>query len=257
MATVTAVRESQMAHYRDASAPVIHDTTASVKHNQMDKPLILIPGYQEGPRIAAVVAEARRYLPVLVVDDGSTDDTAAQAEAAGATVIRQVPNQGKGAALREGFRYALESGVDAVVTLDADGQHDPAEIPRFLARGAAGDIELIVGRRNFREMPPVRRLSNTIGTMILSVAVGRSIPDNQSGYRLVGRRLMSALLESEQDGFAFEVEMIARAIAMDLPIGWVPIRTIYAGEPSHIRPWAHFRSFLGAARDARRIVHGG
>ena len=68
---------------------------------------------------------------------------------------------------------------------------------------------------------------------------------------------MSALLDSKQDGFAFEVEMIARAIAMDLPIAWVPIRTIYAGEPSHIRPWAHFRSFLGAARDARRIVHGG
>ena len=110
-----------------------------------------------------MVAEARRHLPVLVVDDGSTDDTAAQAEAAGATVIRQVPNQGKGAALREGFRYALEAGADAVVTLDADGQHDPAEIPRFLARGAATDAELIVGRRNFREMPPVRRLSNTIG----------------------------------------------------------------------------------------------
>jgi len=223
----------------------------------MDKPFALIPAYQEGPRIGAVVAEARRYLPVVVVDDGSTDDTAAQAEAAGATVIRQVPNQGKGAALREGFRYALEAGVEAVVTLDADGQHDPSEIPRFLARASAANPELIVGQRNFREMPPVRRLSNTIGAMILSVAVGRSIPDNQSGYRLVGRRLMSALLESRQDGFAFEVEMIARAIAMDLPIAWVPIRTIYAGEPSHIRPWAHFRSFLGAARDARRIVRGG
>jgi glycosyltransferase involved in cell wall biosynthesis len=223
----------------------------------MENCVALIPGYQEGPRIAAVVAEARRHLPVVVVDDGSTDDTAARAEAAGATVIRQVPNQGKGAALREGFRYALEGGVDAVVTLDADGQHDPAEIPRFLARASATNPELIVGQRNFREMPPVRRLSNTIGAMILSVAVGRSIPDNQSGYRLVGRRLMSALLESEQDGFAFEVEMIARAIAMGLPIAWVPIRTIYAGEPSHIRPVGHFRSFLGAARDARRIVRGG
>ena len=219
--------------------------------------IALIPGFQEGPRIGAVVHAAKGHLPVVVVDDGSTDDTAAQAEAAGATVIRQVPNQGKGAALREGFRYALEAGLDAVVTLDADGQHDPSEIPRFLARASPANPELIVGQRNFREMPPVRRISNTIGAMILSVAVGRSIPDNQSGYRLVGRRLMSALLESEQDGFAFEVEMIARAIAMDLPIAWVPIRTIYAGEPSHIRPWAHFRGFLGAARDARRIVRGG
>lgn len=223
----------------------------------MQKPFALIPGYQEGPRIAAVVAEVRRYLSVVVVDDGSTDDTAAQAEAAGATVIRQVPNRGKGAALREGFRHALDAGVDAVVTLDADGQHDPAEIPAFLAAFETAGAELIVGKRNFRAMPPVRRLSNTIGGLIFSVAVGRSIPDNQSGYRLVGRRLMTALLESDQDGFAFEVEMIARCIAMGKPIAWVPIRTIYAGEPSHIHPWAHLTSFLAATRDARRIVHGG
>lgn len=218
--------------------------------------IAVIPGYQEGPRIAAVVAAARQYLPVVVVDDGSTDDTAAQAEAAGATVIRQAPNQGKGAALREGFRHALEEGVRAVVTLDADGQHDPAEIPRFRSTFEGAHPELIVGRRDFRQMPPVRRLSNMIGGWILSRAVGRPIPDNQSGYRLVGARLMAAMLESEADGFAFEVEMIARCIALDLPMAWVPIRTIYAGEPSHIRPWAHFRSFVGAARDARRIVRG-
>jgi glycosyltransferase involved in cell wall biosynthesis len=219
--------------------------------------IALIPGYQEGPRIAGVVAAARQHLPIVVIDDGSTDDTAAHAEAAGATVLRQVPNQGKGAALREGFRHALAAKVDAVVTLDADGQHDPAEIPTFLRAYEARHPELIVGRRNFGQMPPVRRLSNTIGGLIFSAAVGRSVPDNQSGYRLVGRRLMAALLESEQDGFAFEVEMIARCIAMDEPIVWVPIRTIYAGEPSHIRPWAHLTSFLAAARDARRIVHGG
>lgn len=219
--------------------------------------IALIPGYQEGPRIAAVVAAARQYLPVVVIDDGSTDDTAARAEAAGATVIRQVPNQGKGAALREGFRHALAQGVEAVVTLDADGQHDPVEIPRFLAAFQAARPDLIVGRRDFRRMPPVRRLSNTIGGLIFSAVVGRSIPDNQSGYRLVGARLMWALLESDEDGFAFEVEMIARCIALDLPMAWVPIRTIYAGEPSHIRPWAHFRSFVAAARDAHRIVRAG
>jgi glycosyltransferase involved in cell wall biosynthesis len=222
----------------------------------MNRVIALIPGYQAGPRIAAVVAAARQHLPVVVVDDGSTDDTAIQAEAAGATVIRQVPNQGKGVALREGFRHALAQGVDAVVTLDADGQHDPAEIPRFLAAFEAARPELIVGRRDFRRMPPVRRVSNTIGGLILSAAVGRAIPDNQSGFRLVGPRLMAALLESDEDGFAFEVEMIARCIALDLPMAWVPIRTIYAGEPSHIRPLAHFASFVVAARDARRIVRG-
>lgn len=219
--------------------------------------LALIPGYQEGPRIGAVVAHARLHLPVVVVDDGSTDDTAAQAEAAGATVLRQVPNQGKGAALRTGFRQALGQGVEAVVTLDADGQHDPAEIPAFLAAFEATRPELIVGKRNFRAMPPVRRLSNTVGGLLFSAAVGRRIPDNQSGYRLIGRRLMTELLDSTEDGFAFEVEMIARCIALDLPLAWVPIRTIYAGEPSHIRPWDHLRSFLSASRNARRIVRAG
>jgi glycosyltransferase involved in cell wall biosynthesis len=219
--------------------------------------LALIPGYQEGPRIAAVVEAARVHLPVVVVDDGSTDDTAACAEAAGATVLRQIPNAGKGAALRAGFRRALGQGADAVVTLDADGQHDPAEIPRFLAAFEAGRPELVVGRRDFAEMPPVRRLSNTLGGWVFSAAVGRRVADNQSGYRLIGRRLMTALLDSVESGFEFEVEMIARCIALGLPMTEVPIRTIYGGEPSHIRPWRHLTEFLRVSRDARRIVKGG
>jgi glycosyltransferase involved in cell wall biosynthesis len=217
----------------------------------------LIPGYQEGPRIADVVEQAGAYLPVVVVDDGSTDDTAARAEAAGATVLRQVPNAGKGAALRAGFRHALEQGAEAVVTLDADGQHDPAEIPRFLAAFEAGRPELVVGRRDFSEMPVVRRMSNTLGGWVFSAAVGRRVADNQSGYRLIGRRLMTALLDSDESGFEFEVEMIARCIALGLPMAEVPIRTIYSGEPSHIRPWRHFTQFLRVSRDARRIVRGG
>ena len=218
--------------------------------------LALIPAYQEGPRIAAVVDRAKAHLPVVVVDDGSTDDTADQAGAAGALVVRQVPNAGKGAALRRGFRHALEHEADAVVTLDADGQHDPAEIPRFLAAYEHGHPELIIGRRNFRTMPPVRRLSNTVGGLIFSAAVGQKVADNQSGYRLIGRRLMTALLASNESGFEFEVEMIARCIALGLPRADVPIRTIYAGEPSHIEPWRHFTEFLRVSRDARRIVRG-
>jgi glycosyltransferase involved in cell wall biosynthesis len=219
--------------------------------------LALIPGYQEGPRIAAVVEGALAHLPVVVVDDGSTDDTAAQAAAAGASVLRQVPNAGKGAAIRMGFRHALALGAVAVVTLDADGQHDPAEIPTFLAAFEADRPELIIGRRDFGSMPLVRRLSNTLGGWVFSVAVGRPIADNQSGYRLIGARLMTALLDSDEHGFEFEVEMIARCIALDLPMTDVPIRTIYAGEPSHIRPWAHLTSFLRVSRSARRIVRGG
>ena len=221
-----------------------------------DEVVALIPAYEEGPRIGAVVEAALRHVPVVVVDDGSTDDTAEQAEEAGATVIRQVPNAGKGAALRAGFRDALDQGVAAVVTLDADGQHDPAEIPAFLEAFARSRPELVIGRRDFDEMPPIRRLSNVLGGVALSAALGRAVPDNQSGYRLVGRVLMRAMLASDESGFEFEVEMIARCIALGLPLEWVAIRTIYAGEPSHIEPWRHFREFMRVTAKARRIARG-
>jgi len=215
----------------------------------------LIPGYNEAARIGTVVVAAREHLPVLVVDDGSTDATSDRALEAGATVLRQEPNQGKGAALRTGFRRALDDGAEAIVTLDADGQHDPAEVPAFLAAWAADPrLDLIVGQRNFRSMPPIRRLSNEVGRIAFSRAVGRDIPDNQSGYRLVSRRLAEATLASGEVGFALEVEQITTCIRMGGTIAWIPIRTIYAGAPSHIRPLAHLREFVRIVRQARRDV---
>jgi glycosyltransferase involved in cell wall biosynthesis len=217
--------------------------------------LVLIPAHDEAARIGGVVEAAREHLAVIVVDDGSSDATAGIAAEAGATVVRQRPNRGKGAALRAGFRMALDLGADAVITLDGDGQHDPAEIPRFLDPAVA-DAELVVGRRDFGSMPPVRRLSNTLGTVVLSAALGRWIPDNQSGYRRIGPSLMTAMLDSERDGFAFEVEMIAVCLREGWPIGWVPIRTIYGDETSHIRPGRHLREFLAVTAAARRISRG-
>jgi glycosyltransferase involved in cell wall biosynthesis len=206
-----------------------------------------------------VVEGARAHVPVLVVDDGSSDDTAARAEAAGARVLRQSPNRGKGAALRAGFAAALADGADAVITLDGDGQHDPAEIPAFAAaldrRTAAGlPTELIVGKRDFSHMPPTRRLANYLGTAALSGALGQWIDDNQSGYRLVGRRLMRATLDSTEHGFGFEVEMIAICLREGWPIDWVPIRTIYGDERSHIKPMRHLREFIEVTGRARAIA---
>lgn len=221
--------------------------------------MALIPAHNEGPRIGRVVSAAARHMPVLVIDDGSSDDTAAIAEAAGARVLRQEPNQGKGAALRAGFAAALDDGAEAVITLDGDGQHDASEIAAFLGLYARRSIggqptELIVGRRSFRRMPPVRRLANWLGTVALSAAVGRWIHDNQSGYRLIGRQLMKAMLRSQESGFAFEVEMIAICLREGWPIGWVPVRTIYGDETSHIQPVEHLREFLAVTRRARLIA---
>jgi glycosyltransferase involved in cell wall biosynthesis len=198
------------------------------------------------------VSSARAHLPVLVVDDGSTDDTALRAEEAGADVLRQVPNQGKGAALRAGFRHALDEGYEAVLTLDADGQHDPAEIPQFLDVYATRYTDLIIGARDFRHMPPIRRLSNTVGRWTFSWAMGQPIRDNQSGYRLISRRLLEALLASSETGFEFEVEMIVICIQHGFRLDWVPIRTIYAGEGSHIQPWHHTVNFLRMVWQTRR-----
>lgn len=214
----------------------------------------LIPGYNEAERIRAVIEAARAFLPVLVVDDGSSDDTAAIAEAAGATVLRQVPNQGKGAALKRGFRWALDNGADAVLMLDADGQHDPAEIPKFLHAHTAHQSDLIIGYRNFSEMPFQRRMANTIGRASITWAMGEKILDNQSGYRLVSRRLMEATLESAEAGFEFEVDMVVLCIKRGMRLDWVPIRTIYAGEGSHIKPWHHVKNFFRVIIKTRRMM---
>ena len=223
--------------------------------------LAVIPAHDEEPRIGSVVGGALAFLPVLVVDDGSCDDTARAAREAGAEVLEQRPNAGKGAALRAGFRRALEGGYEGALTLDGDGQHDPAEIPALLAAFAPGTTpaaarrpDLVVGRRDFTRMPPARRLANTLGGQAFSWAVGTHVPDNQSGYRLVGRRLMEASLGSTEGGFEFEVEMLATCIARGWPVAWVPIRTIYTGGPSHIRPAAHVRHFFRAVGAARRTV---
>jgi hypothetical protein len=106
-------------------------------------------------------------------------------------------------------------------------------------------------------MPPVRRLANTLGTAAFSWAVGQPIADNQSGYRLLGRRLMAATLDSRERGFEFEVEMIAVCLRRGWTLSWVPISTIYAGEPSHVKPVAHLRHFARATRAARRLIREG
>ena len=214
----------------------------------------VIPAYQAAATLDAVVRKTAAHLPVLVADDGSTDETAEVAAAAGAEVLRQTPNQGKGAALRMGFRGALDGGAQAVVTLDAYGQHDPASIPAFLEAWHSQHSPLVIGQRDFGQMPLSRRLANELGTTVFSWAVGQHIPDNQSGFRLIASPLLPRLLDSGEAGFEFEVEMITLAIRAGLEIDWVPIPTIYEDQGSHIRPIAHVTSFLRVAWAARRSV---
>jgi len=216
--------------------------------------LALIPAYNEGHHVAGVVRRAAQFLPVLVVDDGSTDDTAAQSEAAGALVLRQSPNQGKGAALMKGFRWAIEHEYEAVVMLDADGQHDAGEIPSFVEAYKNQQSDLVIGKREFSHMPWLRRITNTLGTWMFSWAAGQYIADNQSGYRLLSRRMIEAALQSRETNFEFEVEMIVLCIQKGYKLTWVPIRTIYGDEKSHIRPLRHALHFIRMVLQTRRAI---
>lgn len=216
--------------------------------------LTLIPAHNEAPRIEPVIRGALAHLPVLVVDDGSTDNTAVVARAAGAEVLVQTPNQGKGAALKAGFRRALELGSAAVITLDADGQHDPAEIPNFIAAYQQRSPDLLIGSRDFTKMPPVRRFANTSGRALFSWALGQPIADNQSGYRLVSRRLIEAALQSSLSGFEFEVEMVVLCVRRGFRLDWTPIRTIYGDERSHISPLKHTARFLSLVFQTRKAM---
>ncbi|HEY72111.1 MAG TPA: glycosyltransferase family 2 protein [Thermoflexia bacterium] len=226
--------------------------------------LALIPAWNEAARVGPVVEATRAHLPVLVVDDGSHDETSAVAEAAGATVVRHPQNQGKGAALMTGFTWALEHGYEAVITLDADGQHDPDEISKFLAAYEAGAGDLIIGRRDFDQMPFPRNYTNRIfGSRLLSWALGVHIHDSQSGYRLYGRRLLEKL-NLATTGFELEVEVIIQAVcwrpqqSRGMRIGWVEIRTIYGvGEVSYFHPLkdsARFLAMVWRAWRRRRLT---
>jgi glycosyltransferase involved in cell wall biosynthesis len=216
--------------------------------------LALIPAHNESTRIGAVIDAVKLFLPVLVVDDGSQDDTSEVARQHGAMVVRQEPNQGKGAALLNGFGHFLAGDYKAVITLDADGQHDPAEIPLFVEKFNGEHGDLIIGQRNFRQMPFPRNFSNTIGTWMLSNAMGQYIPDNQSGYRLHSRRLIESVINSQERGFEFEVEIIFLCVLRGYNLAWVPIRTIYAGQASHIKPLRHIKHFFRITNRARELM---
>jgi glycosyltransferase involved in cell wall biosynthesis len=206
--------------------------------------LAIVPAHNEAAHIAEVILGVKQHLPVLVIDDGSQDETYSISRQAGADVIALDANSGKGTALQCGFRYALSHTYQAALTLDADGQHDPADIPAFLHAYIEKNADLIIGERDFRLMPLARQTGNSVGRFLLSWAAGAEIRDNQSGYRLVSRRMMAAALERTETGFEFEVGMIFSCLKSNYQLAWVPIRTIYLNDKSHIQPFRHSLRFI-------------
>lgn len=219
---------------------------------------VIVPAFQEGGRIGPVVTRIKAFSDhVVVVDDGCTDATAAEARAAGAHVIEHGVNRGKGAALQTGFEHAAKTGFAAVITMDADGQHDPAHIPELIAFHLRTGIPVVVGSRmgDARTMPLVRRLTNLTMSGILSWQMRQRVADTQSGYRLYRTDLLP-LVKAESGGYAAESEALLRLAAAGVRIGEVPIRVIYGDEESKIRPGRDtirfFRMLLRFRRESKQ-----
>lgn len=198
----------------------------------------VIPAFQEEKHIADV---ARRTLQqverVVVVDDGSTDETASRARAVGVEVIVHPVNRGKGEAIRTGLRHWLERGVDYIVLLDGDGQHLPEEIAHFVKAAESSPAKLFVGTRmhDVSRMPATRRFVNRYMSRKISGVLGQQVPDTQCGFRMVHRELVPDLLGGG-DRFDYETEMLIVASRRGCKIESVPISTVYGDEVSSINP---------------------
>lgn len=198
----------------------------------------VIPAYLEEKHIADVARRTLNQLAnVVVIDDGSSDATAAEARKAGADVIVHEQNRGKGESIKSGFRYWLEQGSTYVVILDGDGQHLPEEIDRFIAAASATGAKLLIGTRmnDVREMPFVRRAVNRYMSRKISRVCGQEIPDTQCGFRMVHRDIIPDLLGGTER-FDYETEMLILASRAGCRIASVPISTVYSDEVSSIHP---------------------
>jgi glycosyltransferase involved in cell wall biosynthesis len=208
-------------------------------------PACVIPALDADRTLAGVVRGVRQAIGevyVVVVDDGSRDHTAAVAADCADRVVRFAANRGKGAALRAGIAVAATRAARAVITIDADGQHDPACAPQLLAALDAADIVVGVRARWGSPMPWHRRVSNALSTAAVSACAGRAIADSQSGYRAF-RLARIAQLSPTGDRYEYETDLLIQAARAGLRIAWVNVPTIY-GAPSHFRP----------IRDSARIV---
>lgn len=213
--------------------------------------IAVIPAYNEGTRIGSVVrAVAHHVNAVIVVDDGSSDHTYAEAQKAGARVIRHIENCGAGAATMTGIEAARRCGADIVVTLDADEQHDPQDIPALLQPIRQGGADVVFanrfGQRN--KIPFVRRVFNGIGNIVTLLATGKWVADSQCGYKAFGPRAVEQL-NLRMSGFEFCTEIVRESVHHHWRIAQVPIKVIYSEYTL-----AKGQSFANGVRTAFKIL---
>ncbi|PIQ84795.1 MAG: hypothetical protein COV75_00340 [Candidatus Omnitrophica bacterium CG11_big_fil_rev_8_21_14_0_20_63_9] len=216
----------------------------------------IIPAYQNEATVGSLVSAVRHQgVPVAVIDDGSQDQTAMLAASHGAVTLRHARNAGKGCALRLGFAYAIREGFDGVLTMDADGQHDPNDIQTLLRAAAENPEAVVVGNRMHApaRMPWARRGANLIASAVVSAVSRQRIPDSQSGFRLIPRGVLEHVsLDSSR--YELETELLLAAAAGGARILSVPVKSVYDGHASHVRWWRDPPRFFGTV--GRHLVNG-
>jgi glycosyltransferase involved in cell wall biosynthesis len=218
----------------------------------LDKICILIPAYNAQGTIGSVLQKIRSLeIETIVVDDGSLDETKRIASASGVHLLEHSFNRGKGAALRTGFQYILEQNYDIVITLDADGQHDPSEIPSLLKifRSVNPDILIVSRASEFGKMTFLRRFWNRLGAKAVSRLCHSDIPDSQSGFRLIRADLLKEI-DLSTNRFETELELLIKACKKGFSVLSVPmsIQKVNGSGSSHFRPvvdtWSVCKLFL-------------
>jgi glycosyltransferase involved in cell wall biosynthesis len=218
-------------------------------NSPFDRSIALIPAFNAESSIAEVIAALEQVagdMRVVVVDDGSADKTNDIAAAARAMVLRHATNRGKGAALQTGFDYIRNlPDIDFILTMDADLQHRPEDVPMLFAVQQQSIADIVVGRRNKigAGMPIARILSNTITSAMVGMRTGYRMSDSQCGFRLMRRCVLDSV-RLESSGFEAETEFLIKSARQGFRIEFAPVHTIYAREKSHMTHWTTTVNFI-------------
>lgn len=207
---------------------------------------VIIPTYNESRAIGSLVNQVIKLgLEVIIIDDGSADDTVKIATACGAKVLANVRNLGKGASLIKGYNFALEHGFDTVISMDGDGQHAPEDLLAFIQKARNSRSVLIVGNRMgmTRGMPILRVATNFFISKFISLVVKQNIPDTQCGFRLIKKELL-ARIDLSTSKYETESEVLIKAAHLGFRIESIPVKTIYSGGKSQINPFIDTLRFL-------------
>jgi glycosyltransferase involved in cell wall biosynthesis len=211
---------------------------------------VVIPAYNAGKTISKLIKELLAYgferENIIVVDDGSRDETKTIVTALGVSVVSYNKNTGKGVALRRGFDFARHENLGAVFTLDADGQHKVSELNGFLK--FKDDYDIIVGLRRFKlaRMPFLRKMTNRTTSLVVSLISKKYIPDTQCGFRYINLDIFNNV-DLKTKNFQTESELIVKTVRNRYKVGFVPITTVYSCEKSHIHPLVDTIRFITMA----------